>query len=87
LAQALAEAGWPEAETFGSIRFVHHPLITGTSGEKLSKSSHSLSLSEMRKAGFQPADLVKRAAEFQGLSPQATTLQELLQAFGESHGL
>lgn len=57
LARALAQAGWADAEAFHLIHFMHHPLITGPAGEKLSKSAKSTSLIELRRGGLTRAEL------------------------------
>ena len=41
--------------------FLHHPLILGADGEKLSKSRHDTGLRELRAAGLTPADVIARA--------------------------
>ena len=41
--------------------FLHHPLILGADGEKLSKSKRDTGLRELRAAGLTPADVIARA--------------------------
>ena len=41
--------------------FLHHPLILGADGQKLSKSLGDTSLRELRAAGLSPADVIARA--------------------------
>jgi len=40
--------------TFSKSHFVHHPLITDSTGEKLSKSQESFALASWRKSGISP---------------------------------
>lgn len=54
LARAL---GW---SFFEKIRFLHHPLITDPSGQKLSKSAGAYSLRQMRREGGAPDSLHPR---------------------------
>ena len=53
--------------------FVHHPLIMGPSGEKLSKSARDTGIRELRAEGLSPGDVIGRAAAAVGLiaSPRA----------------
>jgi len=41
--------------------FLHHPLIVGADGEKLSKSRHDTGLRELRAAGLTPSAVIARA--------------------------
>jgi glutamyl/glutaminyl-tRNA synthetase len=41
--------------------FLHHPLVLGTDGDKLSKSKGDTSLRELRAAGLHPDDVMARA--------------------------
>jgi len=47
--------------------FLHHPLVLGPSGAKLSKSSHDTGLRELRDAGVSPPEAIGRAAAAVGL--------------------
>lgn len=47
---------------FQRIRFLHHPLILGASGEKLSKSAGAASLRALRESGAGPAFVYGRVA-------------------------
>ncbi|WP_300668176.1 glutamate--tRNA ligase family protein [Desulfoluna sp.] len=58
-------------ETFGRCTFVHHGLVLGEAGEKLSKSRGAYALKDMREAGVAPAKVWKRAALFLGLDPES----------------
>ncbi len=53
--------------------FVHHPLILGPDGAKLSKSDGDTSVRELRKAGVTAPELIGRAAAAVGLT-EATRL-------------
>ena len=72
------------ADSFGFLnfplaRFIHHPLVTGPDGEKLSKSRGAHALKDMREAGLSPEPAVKRAAQTLGLSPEGlSTAADLL---------
>jgi len=48
--------------------FLHHPIIHGEGGAKLSKRDAALSLAAMRKSGMSPAEVVEEAARRTGLS-------------------
>jgi glutamyl-tRNA synthetase/glutamyl-Q tRNA(Asp) synthetase len=47
--------------------FLHHPLIIGPGGEKLSKSRHDTGVRELRRSGLSAADVIGRAAAAVGL--------------------
>lgn len=47
---------------FRQVRFVHHPLLVGQDGKKLSKSQLAESVQELRGAGMEPAELRERLA-------------------------
>lgn len=49
------------AEGFLHVRFLHHPLIAGADGQKLSKSAGAASLQAMREAGLSPDGLKAQA--------------------------
>lgn len=54
--------GRPEPATF-----LHHPLVLGEDGEKLSKSKGDTGVRELRAAGLTPAEVLGRAAAMAGL--------------------
>jgi glutamyl-Q tRNA(Asp) synthetase len=58
--------------------FLHHPLVRGADGEKLSKSNRDTGIIELRDAGVSPADVIGRAAAAVGLidRPRARSLLE-----------
>jgi len=68
LAQALSK------DIFLKINFLHHPLVLGESGEKLSKSAGSASLKAMRESGQGPEKVFQTLGkwlELEGDSAQA----------------
>jgi glutamyl-tRNA synthetase len=62
-------AGLLGMESFGSARFLHHPLLLQPHGDKLSKSAGSTSVMHMRKAGFGPEEVYGSIAQM--ISPAA----------------
>ncbi len=66
-------------ERFGECTFIHHGLILGPCGEKLSKSLGSYALKEMRASGQTPLSIWKRAAQYLGIDPhEVTSPQDLI---------
>jgi glutamyl/glutaminyl-tRNA synthetase len=63
--------------------FLHHPLIMGPSGEKLSKSAHDTGVRELRAQGLGPEDVIGRAALSVGLvsSPRPIPASEVTTLF------
>ena len=59
-----------KAERFRRCTFLHHGLILGEGGEKLSKSRGSYALKDLRDSGVTPDGVWKRAALFLGLNPE-----------------
>jgi glutamyl/glutaminyl-tRNA synthetase len=66
LARMLGRADTPQ--------FLHHPLIFGASGEKLSKSAADSGVRELREAGLSAADVIGRAAAAVGLIGRPTAV-------------
>lgn len=58
-----------KTEHFRRCTFVHHGLILGEDGGKLSKSRGAYALKDMREAGVTPDRVWKTAARFLGLDP------------------
>lgn len=54
--------------------YLHHPLITGATGEKLSKAAHDTGIRELRAQGLSAADVIGRAAAAVGLLPAVRPL-------------
>jgi glutamyl-Q tRNA(Asp) synthetase len=48
--------------------FLHHPLIIGARGEKLSKSAGDTGVRELRATGLRPEEVIGRAAALVGLT-------------------
>jgi glutamyl/glutaminyl-tRNA synthetase len=63
--------------------FLHHPLIMGRRGEKLSKSAGDTGVRELRAQGRGPEDVIGRAAAAVGLiaSPRAIRASEVASLF------
>ncbi|MFN8308398.1 MAG: glutamate--tRNA ligase family protein [Chitinophagales bacterium] len=62
---------------FNKIQFLHHDLIKGSSGEKLSKSAGSTSLKWMRENGWKRTDFFCSIAEQLGLKGKPKSLLAL----------
>lgn len=70
------------ADLFKACTFIHHGLILGAEGEKLSKSLGSYALKDIRESGGTPSGIWKRAAQYLGLDPHGVTSpQDLIQTF------
>jgi glutamyl/glutaminyl-tRNA synthetase len=63
--------------------FLHHPLIMGSGGEKLSKSARDTGVRELRAQGLGPGDVIGRAAAAIGLieSHGPMTAEEVVSLF------
>ena len=67
--------------SFPACRFIHHGLVLGKNGEKLSKSRGAHALKDLRQSGGSFADAVKTAARILGLKHNTIfTAQDLKQA-------
>lgn len=72
-----AQLGWEE---FSRTRFIHHPLLPGPEGRKLSKSDSALSLAALRARGETPLLAYRAVAKQLGVNPaEITSLTDLLQ--------
>jgi glutamyl/glutaminyl-tRNA synthetase len=49
------------------VTYLHHPLLLGDDGEKLSKSTGAASVRAMRHHGLSPAEVIGHAAKAVGL--------------------
>jgi glutamyl/glutaminyl-tRNA synthetase len=58
------------AENFLNARFIHHPLLIGSHGEKLSKVRRDHSLKELRESGKSPLFVYRYVAGFLGIDPK-----------------
>jgi glutamyl-tRNA synthetase len=68
-------------DKFLKIKFLHHPLLLDSSGEKLSKSAGSASLQAMRAAGEKPEKVFQQCAIALGLpSDGINSAQGLLES-------
>lgn len=66
LAQLFLAATAGETK-FSETEFLHHPLLFGPDGKKLSKSSGDTSIRSMRKKGFSREDILNRLFELSGV--------------------
>ena len=71
LASALAE------HQFNKIAFYHHPLLTETSGNKLSKSAGSTSVRYLRENGKSPSDIYTLIAAMLGINDEVKNWEQL----------
>jgi glutamyl-tRNA synthetase/glutamyl-Q tRNA(Asp) synthetase len=55
--------------------FLHHPLLYGSPGVKLSKSNRDAGIRELRQSGLSPGDVLGLAAARAGLLPEPRPLQ------------
>lgn len=87
LAEVLSAAGMSGAAAFGEVRFVHHPLLRASDGEKLSKSAGATSIQYLRKQGYSPADIFLLIARLSGLEEPARDWEGLATLlFARGHG-
>ena len=70
MAQVLSE------DKFLEIKFLHHPLVLGETGEKLSKSTGSTALKIMREAGVGPEKVFQMVGQW--LNLEGNTADALL---------
>ena len=78
MARSAELAGIPGAAAFASVQFVHHPLIAGPDGGKLSKSRNASPLRELRASGQPPASVYQQFLRWQGMDPTGVnTIDEL----------
>lgn len=66
------------------LQFVHHPLIVGPDGAKLSKREGAAPVGELRRRGVLPAEVIGQAAHRCGLleTARALTVEELSDIVG-----
>ena len=78
-AAQLFLAGLHGDNRFAETTFVHHPLVQGEDGRKLSKSDGALSLAALRAGGASLAEVYQAAARQVGVDPLGVdTLEDLL---------
>lgn len=81
-AAQLFLAGLHGDNSFAETAFLHHPLVLGEDGRKLSKSDNVLSLAALREGGGSRALVYQAVARQAGLDPDGIgTLDELLLKF------
>ena len=68
LAEVLSE------DNFLKIKFLHHPLLLGDAGEKLSKSAGSISLKTLRKSGLDPENFYQTFKNWLNLDGESTEM-------------
>jgi glutamyl-tRNA synthetase len=87
LADVLSGAGMREAAAFRGVRFVHHPLLLGADGEKLSKSAGATSIRYLRTQGFAAGDVFSLIARLSGLEEPVRDWEQLAtQLFARGYG-
>ncbi|TWI70722.1 glutamyl-tRNA synthetase [Desulfobotulus alkaliphilus] len=79
-------------QNFPAVFFIHHGLVAGKKGEKLSKSRGSHALCDMRESGLSPSAVFSFAADFLHLGrkdtiPDIETLQRIFNDCPEKHPL
>lgn len=67
--RAMAASLGAEGASFTNAKFVHHALLTDTSGEKLSKSQGSHALIEWRRSGRAPEEVFLELSRLTGKTP------------------
>jgi glutamyl-tRNA synthetase len=73
-------------EAFQNVLFLHHPLLVGAGGAKLSKSAGADSLKAMREGGASPSTVWKRVAAMLSIDTSAiSTLSDLRNSFTFEH--
>lgn len=81
-AAQLFLAGLHGDNSFAETSFLHHPLVLGEDGRKLSKSDNVLSLAALREGGGSRALVYQAVARQAGLEPDGIgTLEDLLFRF------
>lgn len=74
-----AAAGQP---TFSQVRWLHHPLLTGPAGEKLSKSQGAPALQVLRENRESTQHIFQLAAQWLGMNPKTVgDIRDLLAQF------
>ena len=70
------QISWPACSHSALPAFLHHPLIVGADGQKLSKSRQDTGLRELRAAGLTPAAVIARAEA--ALAPRSLNRQSAI---------
>jgi glutamyl/glutaminyl-tRNA synthetase len=71
-----------EARAFTAIRFLHHPLLKGADGEKLSKSAGALSVKHWQETGKSLAQLLAYLGERLHAPQPIKSEEEIANALG-----
>ena len=83
-AAQLFLAGLHGNNCFAETTFLHHPLVLGEDGRKLSKSDNALSLAALREKESSPVPVYQEVARQVGIEPSGiVTLEDLLLRFRE----
>ena len=83
-AAQLFLAGLHGNNCFAETTFLHHPLVLGEDGRKLSKSDNALSLAALREKKLSPVPVYQEVARQVGIEPDGiVTLEDLLLRFRE----
>ena len=83
-AAQLFLAGLHGNNFFAETTFLHHPLVLGEDGRKLSKSDNALSLAALREKESSPVPVYQEVARQVGIEPDGiVTLEDLLLRFRE----
>lgn len=69
----LVEGG----DAFRRVKFWHHPLLTDSSGDKLSKSAGAMSVRYLRKQGISKTAIYRKIGELLGLDRSVNNWREL----------
>lgn len=75
--------------SFADAHFLHHPLLRGPQGEKLSKSSGALSIRELRKASSNSSEILSQIGHMLGCPPdtRVRNIHDLLLHVNQIGGL
>jgi glutamyl-tRNA synthetase len=76
-------AGLLGMDSFGSARFLHHPLLLQPHGDKLSKSAGSTSVMHMRSRGMSAREVYSSIAEMVAPGSEAGRFEELFSLLRE----
>lgn len=70
------------AERFMRVRFIHHPLITGPMGQKLSKSDRAVALRDLYPRASPASDLFRTLSHHLGFKRRACSLEDFIEIAG-----
>ncbi|MBP7558110.1 MAG: hypothetical protein KA821_17670 [Chitinophagaceae bacterium] len=66
-----------QIQSFEETSFVHHPLLLGTMGQKLSKSAGDTSIRQLRQMGWSAAEIYTQITSLLGFEKKTGNWQEL----------